>query len=60
MNFDELGEKLGEEIEKEVKKKTKGKSFEPESPEDIKDILQVVGSEVPALIKNIFTFLMKK
>jgi hypothetical protein len=53
MNYDELGEKLDEKIEKKVKKEKKG--FEPESPEDIKDILQMVGSEVPSLIKNIFT-----
>lgn len=53
MNIDELGEKLGEEIEKKIKKEKKDK----EDPEEIKEILSVVGSEVPALIKNIFTAL---
>jgi len=53
MNYDELEEKLGEKIEKKIKKDKKG--FEPESPEDIKEILQMVGTEVPSLIKNIFT-----
>ena len=53
MNIDELGEKLGEEIEKKVKK-DKSKEIDM-SPEEIKDILGVVATEVPALIKNIFT-----
>ena len=53
MNIDELGDKLGEEIEKKVKK---GKSKEKDmDAEEIKEILGVVATEVPALIKNIFT-----
>ena len=53
MNFEELGEKLGEEIEKKVK--SKGKSKEIEDPEQIKEILRTVSTEIPALIKNVFT-----
>ena len=53
MNIDELGEKLGEEIEKKIKKEKKG----TDDPQEIKEILQVVGTEVPGLIKNIFAAL---
>ena len=53
MNIDELGEKLGEEIEKKVKKEKRDK----DDPEEIKEILSVVGSEVPSLIRNIFSAL---
>ncbi len=56
MNLDKLGEKLGEEIEKKVKVK-KSKSKDIDDPEEIREILGVVATEVPALIKNIFTAL---
>jgi len=53
MNLDELGEKLGEEIEKSVKKKHK--KDKDVDAQELKEILGVVSTEVPALIKNIFT-----
>ena len=53
MNFDELGEKLGEEIEKKVNEsKSKDKEM---SAEEIKEILSAVSTEVPDLIKNVFS-----
>lgn len=45
-----MGDKLNEKIEKEVKK-SKGKSSDAA---EVKEILGVVSSEVPELIKNIF------
>ena len=51
LNFNELGDKLNEEIEKEIKK-SKGKS-ETDAAE-IKEILGVVSTEVPDLVRNIF------
>ena len=51
MNFNELGDKLNEKIEKEIKK-SKGKS-EADAAE-IKEILGVVSSEIPDLVRNIF------
>ncbi|GAG00416.1 unnamed protein product [marine sediment metagenome] len=53
MNFEELGEKLGEEIEKKVK--SKSKSSGKDSPEEVKEMLAAVSSEIPALIKNVFS-----
>ncbi|MHA1198820.1 MAG: hypothetical protein ACTSQF_05635 [Candidatus Heimdallarchaeaceae archaeon] len=53
MNIDELGEKLGDEIEKKVKK-NKSTNVDMDA-QQIAEILGVVSSEVPALIKNIFS-----
>lgn len=49
MNFDE-------ELDKEDKKKAKIKTSR-EDPEEIREILNVVSTEVPALVKNIFSAL---
>ena len=49
MNFDV-------EIDKKDKKKAKIKT-DKDDPEEIREILQVVSTEVPALVKNIFTSL---
>ena len=49
MNFDE-------EIDKKDKKKVKINT-DGDDPEEIREILQVVSTEVPALVKNIFTAL---
>jgi len=49
MNFDE-------EIDKKDKKKVKINT-DVDDPEEIREILQVVSTEVPALVKNIFTAL---
>ncbi len=50
MNFDI-------EIDKKDKKKAKIKSVDGDDPQEIREILQVVSTEVPALVKNIFTSL---
>ena len=50
MNFDI-------EIDKKNKKKAKIKSVDGDDPQEIREILQVVSTEVPALVKNIFTSL---
>ncbi|MHA1223665.1 MAG: hypothetical protein ACTSSG_09355 [Candidatus Heimdallarchaeaceae archaeon] len=52
MSFDKIGEKISEQIEEELKKK---KNKSKDDPEEIKEILKVVSTEVPALIKNIFS-----
>jgi hypothetical protein len=50
LNIDEFGDKLNEKIEKEIKK-SKGKSSDAA---EVKEILGVVSTEVPDLIRNIF------
>jgi hypothetical protein len=53
LNLDELGDKLNEKIEEEIKKtKTKGKSSS--DAKEVKEILEVVSTQVPDLVKNIF------
>ena len=51
MDINELGDKLNEKIEKEVKK-SKGKSSDAA---EVKEMLGVVSTEVPELVKNIFS-----
>ena len=51
MDINELGDKLNEEIEKEVKKAKKKSTSDAE---EIKEILGVVSTQVPNLLKNIF------
>ncbi len=51
MDFNELGDKLSEKIEKEIKKTKKKSSSDAE---EIREILGVVSTQVPDLLKNIF------
>jgi hypothetical protein len=51
LDFNELGDKLSEEIEKEVKKTKKMSSSDAE---EVREILGVVSTQVPDLLKNIF------
>ncbi|MFW9852456.1 MAG: hypothetical protein ACFFDS_05915 [Candidatus Thorarchaeota archaeon] len=51
MDINEFGDKLSEEIDKEIKKAKKKSSSDAE---EVREILGVVSTQVPDLLKNIF------